>query len=58
MTIEIGNGYMSELLEQDRCPKCRTYLQKSEEGWTCPACSLVVVEKKDEKSVDNTIGVS
>jgi uncharacterized Zn finger protein (UPF0148 family) len=56
MTIEIGNGYMNELLEQDRCPACRTYLQKSEEGWTCPTCSLVVVEKKDEKSVDNISG--
>jgi len=53
-----GNGYMAELLDQDRCPACRTYLKKSEEGWTCPACSLVIVEKKDKKSVDNTIEVS
>ena len=48
-----GNGYMAELLDQDRCPACRTYLKKSEEGWTCPTCSLVIVEKKDKKSVDN-----
>lgn len=41
-----GNGYMAELLDQDRCPACRTYLKKSEEGWTCPTCSLVIVEKK------------
>ena len=53
--IQKGNGYFANMLEQHRCPKCRTYLIVEHTWFKCPTCNLLVagLEKKEQETVDS-----
>jgi len=53
--IQQGNGYFANMLEQHRCPKCRTYLLVEHTWFKCPTCNLLVtgLKKKEPETVDS-----